>query len=189
MEWSLIFGGLTLGSALVSDASGLWGCGAPTGEWFQIHWPIWWREKSIAAKELLPIVVSATLWGKAWTRLQIPFICDNLGVVQALSSRCVRDPHIMHLLRCLLFIKAKFGFEHTASHIAGKNNGAADTLSCGRVGVFHNLIPYAPQMPSFVPAQLLELLSDPDLDWTDVRWARLQCKTSQLTCSNIYAVK
>ena len=143
----LFFGGLPLGPVLVSDASGLWGCGAfsaPTGKWLQIRWPTWWREKSIAAKELLPIVVGATLWGKAWTGLQIPFICDNLGVVQALSSRCVRDPHIMHLLRCLFFIEAKFGFEHTASHIAGKNNGAADALSRDRIGVFHSLISCMP---------------------------------------------
>ena len=170
------FGGMPPGQSLISDASGSWGCGAfstTTGEWFQLRWPELWTDKSIAAKELLPIVIGAALWGKAWTGTRVTFICDNLGVVQALSSRCVRDPHIMHLLRCLSFIEARFDFEHMANHIAGKDNRAADALSRNHIGTFHNLVPHAPRMPLFIPAHLLELLSDPSLDWTDARWARL----------------
>ena len=79
----------------------------------------------------------------------------------------------MHLLRCLFFIEARYGFEHSASHIAGKDNKAADALSRNQLVSFFSIVPDAPRMPRRVPTQLLELLLDPSLDWTDARWARL----------------
>lgn len=48
---------------LVSDASGTWGCGAYHSNcWFQFQWPESWAAVSIALKELVLIVVAATLW-------------------------------------------------------------------------------------------------------------------------------
>ncbi len=52
---------------MFSDVSGNWGCGATwKGRWFQIQWSAlpgtsgW----SIMSKELLPIVVTAVVWGR-----------------------------------------------------------------------------------------------------------------------------
>ena len=162
--------------SVVSDASGSWGCGAfmpSSEEWFQFAWPGSWREASIAAKELFPIVVSAAVWGSAWTRSSILFICDNLAVVQALNSRLVRDPCLMHLLRCFFFFEAHFKFSHVARHIPGKENIAADALSRNRLSEFFSLHPRAPRLPTSLPQQLVTLLSDQGLDWTSPRWRRL----------------
>ena len=117
---------------MLSDASGSWGCGAfclELLEWFQASWPPSWASHCIAAKELFPIIVGAAIWGHGWSGSTVLFKCDNIAVVQALSSRAAQDPMLSHLLRCLFFFEAYFRFEHRASHIAGHENGAADVLS------------------------------------------------------------
>lgn len=162
--------------SVVSDASGRWGCGAfmpASKEWFQFQWPEAWHQTSIAAKELFPIVVSAAVWGGRWARSSILFVCDNMAVVQALKSRSVRDPMLMHLLRCLFFFEAHFNFDHTAAHIPGKDNIAADALSRNRAPEFFGMYPQAPRMPTVIPPQLYTLLSDQSLDWTSPRWRDL----------------
>ena len=55
-----------VGSKVVSDASGGWGCGAYVGnslQSFQLQWPPTWEATNIAVKELVPIVIAATLCG------------------------------------------------------------------------------------------------------------------------------
>ena len=54
---------------VVSDASGSWGAAACwDNEWFQIAWSDYpeFKEAPIAAKELLPILVAAAVWGNKW---------------------------------------------------------------------------------------------------------------------------
>jgi len=61
---------------LVSDASGLWGCGTVHKDlWFQLQWPESWASVTNAPKELVPIVVAVTLWGPYWAgqHIQIHF--------------------------------------------------------------------------------------------------------------------
>ena len=50
---------------VISDASGLFGCGAfaHPHSWFQLWWPDNWQAIHITAKELVPIVISAAVWG------------------------------------------------------------------------------------------------------------------------------
>ena len=51
--------------AIQTDASGAWGCGAYFfGEWLQLQWSEEWRPIAIMAKELVPIVLCCTVWGK-----------------------------------------------------------------------------------------------------------------------------
>ena len=50
-----------------SDASGGWGCGAWWEcRWFQVQWSHWpaFSNASIAANELLPIIVAVAVWGQ-----------------------------------------------------------------------------------------------------------------------------
>ena len=52
---------------LASDASGAWGCGASwDNKWLQLEWSEEWRARSIAAKELVPIVLACAVWGEQW---------------------------------------------------------------------------------------------------------------------------
>ena len=164
------------GHTLVSDASGTWGCGAFVGEsleWFQIEWPNSWANIHIAAKELFPIVIGAAVWGSQWSGSRVLFLCDNQAVVSALSSRAVQDPTLMHLIRCLFFLEVHFKFEHTAHHISGKRNTAADALSRNQLDNFLTLYSSAPRSPKVTPPQLQALLSDTSLSWTSPTWRAL----------------
>ena len=52
--------------AIYSDVSGSRGFGAwcqPSYRWFQGSWPVTWNSINITAKELLPIVLAAAIWG------------------------------------------------------------------------------------------------------------------------------
>lgn len=147
--------------------------------WFQLEWPPTWRPLHIAAKELLPIVASAALWGKSWHGARITFYSDNAAVVQALNSRSARDPILTHLISCLFFFEARFQFDYSALHIAGSANAAADALSRNSVSTFVSLYPQAPTSPTMLPTSLQELLLDHELTWTSQRWAVLFRNTLQ----------
>ena len=171
-----MFPQLPMGPKLISDASGSWGCGAycpGEGTWFQLRWPQSWAVVNIAAKELLPIVAAAAIWGKAWNGMVIQVHSDNQAVVACLASRSARDPLLVHLLRCLFFFEAHFRFEHRAQHISGKLNTAADALSRDRLTEFFSIFPQANQQPSVLPSSLVDLLLDGSLSWTSPRWREL----------------
>ena len=162
------------GASLVSDASCSWACGAYVQkgyQWFQVAWPSSWKSVTIAVKELLPIVVSAAVWGESWRRLSVIFWSDNQAVVECLSSRTARDLHLAHLLRCLFFFEAYFDFGHSACHIVRRLNVVADALSRDKLQnlfLLHQQVLHSP-----VPNRLIELLTDSSLRWTSRRWRAL----------------
>lgn len=161
---------------VTSDASGSWGCGAINNankQWFQVEWPQEWLDSNIVIKEMLPIVIGAAIWGQSWKGRRVHFVVDNMAVVSSLSKRRVKCPLLAHLLRCLFFFEAHFGFEHCAEHIAGRLHVAADALSRDNVQLFHSIFPQAPQRPTQIPASLLQLLWDRKLSWTSNCWSQL----------------
>ncbi len=52
--------------------------------------------------------------------------CDNLGVVAVVNSGYSRVPQIMHLLRCLFFIRAHFQIDVVAFARGGEWSGGCD---------------------------------------------------------------
>ncbi len=142
-----------------SDASGSWGCGAYTGsQWFQFRWPANMPECHIAAKEMIPVVMAAIVWGSAWSGGSVRFHCDNSAVVALLNSGSVRDASLMHLIRCLSFVSAKFNFVFSADHIRGVENGLADALSRDKLTVFLHTYPQAQKTPSRLHPAIQDLL-------------------------------
>ena len=120
---------------MVSDAYGSWGCGAfvkgPQLLWSQLKWPDHWENIHITAKELVPIIVGAAIWGHRWSKQLVCFVSDNMAVVQILTKWSARDPVVSHLhvLRCLFFfLEAAFIFEFCATHIPKRDNTGADAL-------------------------------------------------------------
>ena len=173
---SYIEGTCKQGATITSDASGSWGCGAFSGAvpyWFQLPWPQSWTAMSIAVKELLPVVVSAAIWGKDWSGSQVLFRSDNMAVVHVLNAGVARDQTMSHLLRCLFFFQAHFKFDCRARHISGKDNEAADALSRNQAALFLILFPQASPAPAPLPTALVELLTDTSLTWTSSRWESL----------------
>ena len=110
-----LFPGLPIGPTLVSDTSGTWGCVAyneTSLNWFQFQWPQSWTPVNISAKELVPILISAAVWGATWRGTTVLFLSNNQAVITCLSKQTAHAALMAHLLRCLFFFEAHFRFEH-----------------------------------------------------------------------------
>ena len=134
-----------------TDASGSWGCGAIwQTRWIQCPWLKEWESKSIALKELLPIVIACAVWGPSRAHQQIQVLCDNLAVIDILKSKCIKVKDIMHLLRCLHFFVAIHDIALRAVHIPGILNTAADAISRNNMQVLWQTVPAAEWIPDRV---------------------------------------
>ena len=91
-----------------SDASGACGCGALTEkDWFQLAWTTQYgQNEHVTFMELVPIVLSVTVWGKWWHGCHLHCNCNNEAVVHLLLSRYSHNANVMHLLRCFFFYEA-----------------------------------------------------------------------------------
>ena len=162
------------GTQFSTDASGSWGCGAWCGpKWFQVKWGSRMSAIPIAVKELIPIILAAAIWGQCWKGLVVTCHCDNVVAVSAVQFRSCRQQHIMHLLRCLFFVEARFDFQLRCVHIPGYQNDCADDLSRNHLPSFFAKVTGAHPLPSPVPPTLLELLVSQELDFLSPRWSSL----------------
>ncbi len=117
-------------TTLTSDASGQWGCGAwHNTQWFQLARDQRTQDWHIAAKELIPIVIAAVIWGEQLKGKRVLAQCDNTAVVAVLNTRYAKDVVLMRILRCLFVVQAHFQFSLTLTHIPGVHNVLADDLS------------------------------------------------------------
>ena len=159
---------------LTTDASGSWGAGAwHQRSWFQIKWDDRAQDFSIAAKELLPIILACYTWGRHWAGHQVICRCDNQVVVACLRSRTSKDGPLMHLLRCLVFIEARCACYLSPTYIDTKANHLPDDLSRNNVSSFLSKVPHANPTPTPICHQLLDLLLDTTADWTSPAWHQL----------------
>ena len=155
-----------------SNASGSWGCAAVwDSQWFQVAWQNCeeFSEASIAAKEMLPILVAAAVWGRQWVGSTVLCNSDNEAVVAVLQSGSVKDKKLAHMLRCLFFLEAKFQFTIVAAHIPGAINVRADALSCNHIDVVFASSLQARPTPQAVPQDLVWGLIHPQA-WTSPEW-------------------
>ena len=155
-----------------SDASGLWGCGAVwETHWFQVRWSDWpgFGVASIAAKELLPIIVAVAVWGHGWVGQAVRCHCDNQAVVAAIKGGYCKDPAMAHMLRCLFFLEASFNISLSAVHVPGVDNGAADSVSRNQLERFFSLCPQARREATEIPGDLVGglVIQEP---WTSPIW-------------------
>ena len=136
---------------LVSDASGSWGCGAHWGpQWFQWKWEGPAANWQIASKELLPILFALVVWGRRWAGSRVECLCDNMAVVVVVNSGRAKDRILMHLLSV-----------------------AADALSRNNLSTFLQAVPGAADLPTPIPAALVDMVIWEQLDWLSPRWAQL----------------
>ena len=94
------------------DASGTFGCGALTSDnrWLLVQWPALWQEMDSTVKEMIPIVMSAAMWGRSWHRRRVFFQSDNMAVVAVTTRNLAKHLLLLHLLHCLYFYAAYFQF-------------------------------------------------------------------------------
>ena len=113
------------------DASGRLGCGAfsSDGQWFQYRCPASWESVHITVKELVPLVVSAALWGRNWQGQTVLCHSDNAAVVFIINTGRSKDQLAMHLMRSLFLFTAQSGCILQVVHVEGRLNVAAVALS------------------------------------------------------------
>ena len=159
---------------ITSDASGNWGCGAYCRDsWFQLQWDETTKQRHITIKELIPIVLAAAVWGKSWVGKSVRIRSDNAPVVAVINSGSSKDHKVMHLMRSLVFISAKFNFITSATHLPGAHNQLADALSRNDASYFISIYPQAQVNPTPIPQALIDLLMGSKPDWTSPSWINL----------------
>ena len=159
---------------LYTDASGGIGCGAWSGRhWFQYFWPDEFAARSIAVKELVPIVMACIVWGKIWRQQNVLAHCDNQAVVEVINTGSCKDPELMQLLRSLFFITAHLEITLRAAHIPGLLNTGADALSRDNLILFHSQVPAARPSPTPLPPAAIDLLIHCRPDWMSPSWSQL----------------
>ena len=157
------------------NASGWFGCGAWTGEmWLQLQWPEGISPWLIAAKELVPIVITSIIWGDQWSNKSVLFHCDNQAVVEVINLGFSKDDIlIMHLLRCLFFISAHHNFALRSTHRSGKDNVVADSISRNNLTSFFAQLPTAQPLPYPILQSAVDLVIHQRPDWLSPTWSRL----------------
>eukprot|EP00731_Ephydatia_muelleri_P006555 Em0003g803a len=114
LEWRVSGGRKILESAqpdvVVHCDVGSIGCAAWWSEgWLHYEWPPDVAAASIMPKETLPMVFACAVWGQLWRNKRIRVYCDNEAAVANLNSSRSKEPWSMHMIRCLVFIKAIYG--------------------------------------------------------------------------------
>lgn len=62
-------------------------------------------------------------------------------MVAIVNNKTSRDKEVVHLVRYLVFVAAKFQFRLHATHIPGIQNTVADALSRDNMPLFRSLLP------------------------------------------------
>ena len=159
---------------MASDASSSWGCGAWFGpDWFQLEWPDKAQELPIMVKEMVPIVIACALWSKKWENHLVLCHCDNQAVVASIRSRTSKNKHCMRLLRTLAFVEACHCCYLQPVYINTALNDRADDLSRNNLQSFFSKVPQVNSNPEPLPLPFINLLLEPDTDWTSSRWLHL----------------
>ena len=173
--------GVTPVATVTSDASGSWGCGAYSrSSWFMLKWAGSISESHITVKEMVPVVISAAIWGHTWQGKTVQIRCDNMAVVSIVNHGSSKNHEAMHLARCLAFIAGKFDFHMEATHIKGADNLLADALSRDNLPLFQSLYPQADQEASQIPESLIDMLILSKPDWTSKNWTELWSSTFRM---------
>lgn len=148
---------------LYTDASGAHGFGAFfQGEWCAEAWPSSWREAghcvNLALLELFPILVAMEIWGERLKGKRVRWLCDNLGVVQAVNRQTANSPPVVLLLRQFVLKCLLLNSHCTAVHVPGVDNNIADALSRFQWERFRELAPRAEEAGIPCPGHLWHLV-------------------------------
>ena len=93
-----------------------------------------------------------------------------MAVVEVLKSGYSHVKEMMHLLRKLFFVAARFNFWFTAIHLPGEKNVAADFISRNKINELPLVAPYLSPHPYVIPQDILHLLYKGAPDWTSRLW-------------------
>ena len=158
-----------------SDAAGSVGCGAIwSPHWLQMKWSDTGTQpacsggaEEITFQELLLIVLACAVWGERWHDSSVQVCCNNMATVSIVNSGCSKVEAMMHLIRCLFFIRAKFNLYLEAVHIRGAHN---QLMQFPGITWPFSIPRFRQQRP--IPPQLASLLAIHPVDWTSPDWSQ-----------------
>ena len=87
------------------------------------------KNLAITQLEMVNILVAVKLFAKEWQKKKICVKCDNMAVVQVLSSGRTKDPFLGACARNIWLIASTNDIDLGYVHIKGKLNCVADLLS------------------------------------------------------------
>ena len=87
-----------------------------------------------------------------------------------LNKGSAKDLILAHILHCISFYAAHYGFSFSAIHVPGEHNRAADALSRNNVQLFLSILPQVQPMPDPIPPEVVQKAARTDLDWTAPSW-------------------
>ena len=79
--------------------------------------------------EMLNIVIALRTWGRLWKHSQAHIYCDNMAVVQVVTSSKTKDKFLATCSRNIWLLSSIFDINIVIHHIQGKENVIADCLS------------------------------------------------------------
>ena len=95
------------------------------------------------------------MFRKKLQNMRVILHTDNQALVHIINNQTSKDPNIMVLVRDLVLTLLQNNTEVTAVYISTKNNYLADALSRLQVDVFHEMAPWAEELPTPIPESLL----------------------------------
>ena len=87
------------------------------------------HQYSIVHLEMLNIVVALKVWATQWSKKKLRIKCDNMAVVEVLTSGKTKDNILAICARNVWLLCAIFNVSIHIEHIPGKQNVIADLLS------------------------------------------------------------
>ena len=87
------------------------------------------HQYTIVHLEMLNIVVALKVWANQWSNKKLRIKCDNMAVVEVLTSGKTKDNILATCARNVWLLCAVFNISIHIEHIPGKQNVIADLLS------------------------------------------------------------
>lgn len=82
---------------------------------------------------------------------------DNQAVVEIINKQSCREPTLMKLVRRLVITALNFNIYFRSTHVPGKHNVIADSLSRFNFQEAHKQAPWLKKHPTEVPLRLQKL--------------------------------
>ena len=83
----------------------------------------------ITQLEMLNVIVALKVWAQYWQDKKITLYCDNMAVVEVITSGKTKDSFLATCARNIWLITAIFNIQLQVVHVPGKANTIADLLS------------------------------------------------------------
>ena len=113
------------------------------------------HQYSIVHLEMLNIVVALKVWATQWSNKKLRIKCDNMAVVEVLTSGKTKDNILATCARNVWLLCAIFNISIHIEHIPGKQNVIADLLSRYKFDIksWNALTTYVPNV-AWIPTHI-----------------------------------